>query len=77
MGGFANVDDGLWLILSVQGGSIGFEFARVGEREDNGGIYRGYEAYEVKTKKGENTLSLTSPEKEKHFFYIYDVITSP
>ena len=38
MGGFAKVDDGLGLILSVQGGSIGFEFARVGEREDNGGI---------------------------------------
>ena len=36
--------------------------------------YRGTEAYE---KKGQTTLSFTSQEKEKHFFYIYDVIASP
>ena len=36
--------------------------------------YRGTEAYE---KKGQITLSFTSQEKEKHFFYIYDEIASP
>jgi hypothetical protein len=28
-------------------------------------------------KKRNITLSFTSPEKEKYFYYIYDVITSP
>ncbi len=43
------------------------------EGEGKGGVW-GYEAYEVKNKKGKITLSFTSPEKEKHLFYIYDVI---
>jgi hypothetical protein len=55
------------------GGSIGFEFARVGEEEDKGGV-QVYEANKVK-KKGKNTLSFTSP--EILFFYIYEVKTSP
>ena len=35
-----------------------------------------YEACEVK-KTGKITLSFNSPDKEKDFFNIYDVITSP
>jgi hypothetical protein len=34
---------------------------------------QGCEAYEAKKKGGKNTLSFTSPEKEKCLFIIYDV----
>jgi hypothetical protein len=63
---------------------IGFEFARVGEREDKGGVQvlscagggerRQGGEYTLSPlvkgeKKGKNTLSFTSPEKD--FFYIF------
>jgi hypothetical protein len=38
MGGFAKVDNGFGHEKWIQGGSIGFEFARVEEREDKGGV---------------------------------------
>jgi hypothetical protein len=38
VGGFAKVDNGFGYEKYLQGGSIGFEFARVGEREDKGGL---------------------------------------
>ena len=41
------------------------------EGEGKGGVW-GYEAYEVKNKKGKITLSFTSPEKEKYYIYIYE-----
>ena len=41
------------------------------EGEGKGGVW-GYEAYEVKNKKGKITLSFTSPEKEKLYIYIYE-----
>ena len=34
-----------------------------------------YEAYEVKNKREKLRLSYTSPQKGKHFFYIYEVFT--
>jgi hypothetical protein len=36
MGGFAKVDNRFGYEKWLQGGSIGFEFARVGKREDKG-----------------------------------------
>ena len=36
MGGFVKVDNSFGYEKWLQGGSIGFEFARVGEREDKG-----------------------------------------
>ena len=49
-----------------QGESIGFGFARVGERKTRGGV-KVYEAYEVK-KKRKFMRSFTSPEK---YFFLY------
>jgi hypothetical protein len=54
-----------------QGGSTGFEFARVGEREGKGGAY-GYEACEVK-KKGKNYAVFYFAGKIFFFFNIYEV----
>jgi hypothetical protein len=38
MGEFAEVDNRFGYEKWLQGGSIGFEFALVGEREDKGGV---------------------------------------
>ena len=38
MGGFVKVDNSFGYEKWLQGGSIGFEFARVEEREDKGGV---------------------------------------
>jgi hypothetical protein len=38
MGGFVKVDNRFGYEKCLQGGSIGFEFARVGERKDKRGI---------------------------------------
>ena len=38
LGGFAKVDNRFGFEKWIQGGSIGFEFARVGKREDKGGV---------------------------------------
>jgi hypothetical protein len=56
-----------------QGESIGFEFARVGEREDKEGV-RGYEACEVK-KNGEKLRCLILRRKKNSFIYIYEACT--
>jgi hypothetical protein len=52
MGGFVKGDNSFGYEKWLRGGSIDFEFARVGEREDKGGV-KVYKTYEV-GKKGEN-----------------------
>jgi hypothetical protein len=49
---------------------------RWAESEGKGGVWV-YEAYEVKNKREKLRCLLLSLEKEKYFFNIYDVITSP
>jgi hypothetical protein len=50
-------------------------YGRIGERRERArGEYR-FSSLVKQKKKRKITLSFTSPEKEKYFFYIYDVIT--
>jgi hypothetical protein len=55
-----------------QGGSVGFEFARVGEGGDKGGV-KVYEAYEVK-KKGGKLRCLVLRRIFFNIFFCYEVI---
>ena len=56
------------------GGGMGFEFARR-MREKVRGEYRFSSLIKQKKKGGEIALSFASPEKEKYFLFIYEVIT--
>ena len=47
-----------------------------GQREKVRGVY-GFSSLVKQNKKGKNSLSFASPEKENYFFNICDVITSP
>ena len=49
----------------------------VGGRREKVGGGCGFSSLMKQTKKGKFTLFFASSEKEKYFFYIYDVITSP
>ena len=46
-----------------------------GRRERGKGVVYAYEAYEAKKRGGGIALSFASPENEKYYYSIYDVIT--
>jgi hypothetical protein len=62
------------LFFVRQGGSIGFEFARVGERGKRRGEHRFMKL--MKPKKG-GKLRCLLLRRKKIYLFIYDVITSP